>query len=75
MIAIVVSVNIFLIALVCIFAFVLGYLVRARYISKCKKRIYELEREMLRDNARILELEKEKVDLLRSKNGPFTNQP
>ena len=75
MIAIVVSVNIFLIALMCIFAFVLGYLIRAAFIVKCKKRINELEREMLRDNARILELEKEKVDLIRSKNQPFTNQP
>ena len=75
MIAIVVSVNIFLIALICAFAFMLGYFVRAAYISKCRKRINELEREMLRDNARILELEKEKVELLRSKNEPFTNQP
>ena len=75
MIAIVVSVNIFLIALMCTFAFVLGYLIRATFIAKCKKRINELEREMLRDNARILELEKEKVELIRSKNQPYTNQP
>ena len=75
MIAIVVSVNIFLIALMCAFAFVLGYLIRAAFIAKCRKRINELEREMLRDNARILELEKEKVELIRNKNQPFTNQP
>ena len=75
MIAIVVSVNIFLIALMCAFAFVLGYLIRAAFIAKCKNRINELEREMLRDNARILELEKEKVELIRNKNQPFTNQP
>jgi hypothetical protein len=66
MLAIVVSVNIFLIALVCVFAFVLGYLLRSGFISRCRKRISELEKEMLRDNARILELEKEKAELLRS---------
>ena len=66
MLAIVVSVNIFLIALMCVFAFVLGYLVRSSFIAKCRKRISELESEMLRDNARILELEKEKVELIRS---------
>ena len=66
MLAIVVSVNIFLIALICGFAFVMGYLVRSSFITKCRKRISELEEEMLRDNARILELEKEKVELMRS---------
>ena len=66
MLAIVVNVNIFLIVLLCIFAFVVGYLLRSSYISKCRKRIVELEKEMLRDNARILELEKEKVELLQS---------
>ena len=75
MIAIVVSVNIFLIALMCIFAFVLGYLIRAAFTAKCKKRINELEREMLRVIARILELEKEKVNLIRSKTQPFSNPP
>jgi hypothetical protein len=66
MLAIVVSVNIFLIALMCVFAFVLGYLLRSGSIAKCRNRISELEKEMLRDNARILELEKEKVELMRS---------
>ena len=76
MLAIVVSVNIFLIALLCVFAFVLGYLLRSSFISKCKKRISELEKDMLRDNARILELEKEKVELQRVWNDRNkTNQP
>jgi hypothetical protein len=65
MLAIVVSVNIFLIALMCAFAFVVGYMLRSSFISKCRKRISELEKEMLRDNARILELEKEKVELIK----------
>lgn len=76
MLAIVVSLNIFLIALIGLFAFVLGYLFRSSFISRCKERISELEREMLRDNARILELEKEKVELLRGRNEPIQkNQP
>lgn len=65
MLAIVVSVNIFLIALLCVFAFVIGYMLRSSFISKCRKQISDLEREMMRDNARILELEREKVELLK----------
>lgn len=68
MLAIVVSINIFLIALLCVLAFIVGYLLRSSYISKCKQRIAELEKEMLHDNARILELEKEKAEL--QKNQP-----
>jgi uncharacterized membrane protein YciS (DUF1049 family) len=66
MLAIVVSVNILLIAMLCAFAFMVGYMLRSAFISKCRKRISDLERDMLRDNARILELEREKADLLRS---------
>ena len=67
MLAIVVSVNIFLIALLCAFAFVIGYMLRSSFIGKCRQRIADLERDMLRDNARILELEREKVELLKSR--------
>lgn len=48
-----------------VIAFMLGYMVRAAFIKKCRKKLNNLEREMLRDNARILELEKEKAELLR----------
>jgi hypothetical protein len=67
MLAIVVSVNIFLIALLCALAFVMGYMLRSSFISKCRQRIADLERDMLRDNARILELEREKVEWLKSR--------
>lgn len=60
-----ISVNAFLLFGLLAIAFVAGYLVRAQLIKKCRKRINELERDMLRDNARILELEKEKADLLK----------
>ena len=66
MLAIVVSVNIFLIALLCALAFVVGYMLRSSFISKCRKQMADLEKEMLRDNARILELEREKAELLKS---------
>ena len=51
----------------CVFAFIAGYLLRSTFISKCRKRIADLEKEMLTDNARILELEKEKAELIRSR--------
>ena len=67
MLAIVVKVNIFLLAVLFFLAFALGYMMRSAFIKKCRNRILELEKEMMRDNARILELEKEKVELLKSK--------
>ena len=66
MLAIMVSVNILLLVLIAVAAFTFGYLLRTHYIKSCRKRISELEREMLHDNARILELEKEKVELLKN---------
>ena len=66
LLAIAVSVNIFVLAVLLIGAFLLGYIVRTSLVRKCKEKIFELERDMLRDNARILELEKEKADLLNS---------
>ena len=70
------KINVIVLAVIFAFAFVLGYLVRAEFIKNCKKRIFELEREMYRDNAKILELEKEKADLLRIRNESFNkDQP
>lgn len=68
MLVIVLKMNIILLAVLFLLAFAFGYMVRTAFIRKCRKRIFELEKEMLRDNARILELEKEKVELLRNKN-------
>ena len=49
-----------------VFAFLLGYMMRSAFIKKCRKKLNNLEREMLRDNAKILELEREKAELLRN---------
>ena len=68
LLVIAIKINVLMLAAIFVFAFVLGYLVRAGFIQKCKKRIFELEREMYHDNAKILELEKEKADLLRIRN-------
>jgi hypothetical protein len=72
MLAIVVSVNILFIAALMLVSFVIGYFIRSQYIKSCRRRIFELEKEMLRDNARILELEKEKVELIKNS---VTNRP
>jgi len=71
LLAIVISVNALLLLCSLAAAFVTGYMLRSALIKKCRKRIIELEREMLRDNAKILELEKEKADLLR--NQPYNS--
>ena len=68
LLVIAIKINVIMLAVIFVFAFILGYLVRAGFIEKCKKRIFELEREMYIDNAKILELEKEKAELLRIRN-------
>lgn len=71
MLVIVIKMNILLLAVLLFLAFALGYLVRTVFIWKCRNRILELEKEMLLDNARILELEKEKAELLRNRKESF----
>ena len=66
MLAIVVSVNILLLIGLAIIAFAMGYFIRSSYLQSCRIRIFELEKEMLKDNARILELEREKVELMKN---------
>lgn len=67
LLALAVHVHIGLLFGLCIVSFLAGYMIRASFIQKCRKKISELERDMLRDNARILELEKEKAELLKNK--------
>jgi hypothetical protein len=65
-----IKLNIFMLAGMVVFAFLLGYLVRTSMVNECKEKIFDLEKEMLRDNARILELEREKAELLKSITEP-----
>lgn len=66
MLILAVNVHIGLLFGLCVAAFFSGYMVRSAFIQKCRKKLHDLENEMLRDNAKILELEKEKADLLRA---------
>lgn len=65
LLTIVVSVNVWTIAALMLVSFSIGYFIRFRFIKSCRKRILDLEKEMLSDNARILELEREKVELMK----------
>jgi hypothetical protein len=48
--------------------FIVGYLFRSRQLTSLQKKIHELEREMLNNHAEILELEKQKAELIRKYN-------
>ncbi len=52
-------------ALLIIGAFTLGFFLRGRQLTKSRKRIIELEKEMLSNHAEILELQKERASLLK----------
>lgn len=51
-------------ALLVIGAFAAGFLLRGKQIRNCRRRIIELEKEMLNNHAEILELQKERASLL-----------
>lgn len=71
MLVLAVNISIGLLFGICIGSFLVGYMLRSSFIKKCRKKLNSLERDMLRDNAKILELEKEKAELMRSlKTGP-----
>lgn len=65
MLIIVLKLNILLLAALCIFAFVVGFLIRNKQLREHRHKILELEKEMLSNHAQILELEREKGILLR----------
>lgn len=63
MLAIVIPVNIFLFGGLILSAFLTGIILRRTQIRKLKKKILELENEMLSNHADILDLQKEKATL------------
>lgn len=65
MLMIVIKLNLLLLAGLVILAFVVGFLVRNKQVREQKKKILELEKEMLSNHAQILDLEREKGILLR----------
>ncbi len=70
MLAIQVNVNIFLIAALVIAAAALGYLKRSSQINSLNKKIADLEKEMLASHAEILQLHRDKIDLMKTTAEP-----
>jgi hypothetical protein len=63
MLAIELTLNIFVLAGIIVFSILFGFLIRRNQISSLKKKIIELEKEMLNNHADILELQKAKAIL------------
>lgn len=63
MLAIHVSVNIFLFCAAVVGAFGVGYMIRSAQVNSLRKKILELESEMLRNHAEILDLQRSKANL------------
>jgi len=65
MLAIQITTNVFLLAAAGILCLLLGYLLRQGQLQKKAKQIIELEKEMLRNHAEIIDLHRE-IDLIKS---------
>lgn len=63
MLAIVIPVNAFLFGGLILLSFLAGFMLRGSQLKSLKKKVLELENEMLSNHADILELQKEKVGL------------
>lgn len=63
MLAITLTVNLLLFAIAVGLAFLVGFLLRGSQLKKWKKKVIELETEMLRNHADILDLQKDKAAL------------
>lgn len=48
-----------------LFSFLTGYILRSGQLRSYRRKIIDLEKEMLRNHAEILELQKERADLQR----------
>jgi len=65
-----VNLNVFIIAGVVAIAGFVGFMFRSGQISGFKKKVDELEKEMLSSHAEILQLQKEKIELLQKFQTP-----
>lgn len=61
MLAIELTLNVFLLSGIIIASFLLGFMIRRKQLGSYKKKIIELEKEMLSNYADILELQKNKA--------------
>lgn len=63
MLAIIIPVNIYLFGTLIMLALLTGLFIRRIQIKKLKKKVFDLENEMLSNHADILDLQKEKANL------------
>ncbi len=68
MLAIELTIGIVPLGLILIASFAIGFLLRSGQLSSSKKKVLELEKEMLSNHATILELQKEKAGMLKQMN-------
>lgn len=60
----------YLVAGLLLLSAIFGYLVRTRNENKLKKRIKDVETDLLRNHDQILQLQREKIELLRQLDNP-----
>jgi hypothetical protein len=70
MLALFVNVNLFLASGLVFLAALTGFALRGKQLTSLKKKVSELENEMLANHAEILQLQKEKIDILKSITEP-----
>lgn len=70
MLAMVMNVNIFVVGGIALVSAIVGFLARGNKHLSLKKKITDLENEVLVSHAEILQLQKEKIDLLKSISQP-----
>lgn len=63
MLALEVTINVFVILGIALFSLALGFMARSSQIGSYKKKVVELEKEMLNNHASILELQQEVASL------------
>jgi septation ring formation regulator EzrA len=64
------SINVFVLAGIFATGVVLGFFLRRRNIAAYDKKVAELEKEMLTSHAEILQLQREKIEILRKLESP-----
>ena len=70
MLAIQVTLNVFFIAGLFALSFVVGFLLRGSRVMSLKSKVAELEKEILTSHAEILQVQREKIELMQSMNVP-----
>ena len=70
MLGIEMNINVFLFAGILFAALIIGFLLRKNQLGSLQKKINDLEREMLASHAEILQLQRDKIDILKSVSEP-----